>query len=529
MTARRALVAALLAGLVVCAGSFVAASGAEIAKRGGVLTYAVPGNPPTFDCHAANGFSTLHFVAPHYSTLLRIDPEHYPQITGDLAESWEVRDSGLTYVFHLHPGIRFHDGTALTAADVKASFDRIRNPPPGVVSVRKAQYADISSIDAPDDRTVIFHVARPNAAMMTLLASPWNCIYSSALLEANPDYPAKVVMGSGPFRFAGYVAGSKWSGRRFEGYFRPDLPYLDGFEAYVVSRPALITALQGGQVMATFISIAPAERDTLMQAMGDHIKFQDNTGITDYQIVFNTARKPFDDVRVRRALSLAIDRWTFEPVLRRSTNANTVGGLLRPGFAMARTPQELEELPGFSRDAAKDKAEARQLLKEAGQENLTFVLSNRAGDPYDTIGVYAVDQWRNIGVGVDEKVLAPSLWQGARLGGNFDVIIDFVSEFVDDPAIVLAHYVSFDRAPDNVSRAVDRTLDELFGAQLRATDVADRKALVQAFERRALEQTYIAPIAWTHRIVPLDAEVMGYVTTPSHYVDQDLATIWLNR
>lgn len=520
---------ALLAGVILSTGSLPTALAADTPKRGGVLTYAVPGDPPSFDCHAANGFSTLHFVAPHYSTLLRIDPEHYPQITGDLADSWEVRDDAHTYVFHLHPGIRFHDGSALTAADVRSSFDRIRDPPPGAVSVRRAQFADIASIEAPDDLTVIFRLKQSNAAMLTSLASPWNCIYSAALLESNPDYPAKVVMGSGPFRFVGYVAGSKWTGRRFDDYFRPGLPYLDGFEAYVVSRPALIRTLQSSQVMATFISIAPAERDTLKQAMGDHIKFQDNIGITDYQIVFNTTRQPFDDVSVRRALSLAIDRWALEPMLRRTTNASAVGGLLRPGFAMARTAKELQELPGFSPDSARDKAEARQLLKEAGQEKLTFTLSNRAGDPYDTIGVYAIDQWRKIGVTVAEKTLEPSLWQAARLGGNFDAIGDFVSEFVDDPAMIFAHYLSFDRAPDNISRAIDRTLDELFEGQLRATDLGERTAIVHAFEQRALQQAYIAPIAWTHRIVPLAADVMGYVTTPSHYVDQDLATIWLNR
>jgi peptide/nickel transport system substrate-binding protein len=243
----------------------------------------------------------------------------------------------------------------LTATDVKASFDRIRNPPPGVVSLRTALYEDIASIEAPDDRTVLFHLKQPNAAMLTLLASPWNCIYSARLLKENSDYPTKVVMGSGPFRFVEHIAGSKWVGRRFGNYFRPGLPYLDGFEAYAVSSAALTSALRGSQVMAEFRGVSPSERDALKQAMGERIKFQETARVANFQFAFNTARKPFDDARVRQALTMAIDRGALEPQLRRTTITGLTGGLLRPGYLMARTSQELEEFPGFSRDPVPDK------------------------------------------------------------------------------------------------------------------------------------------------------------------------------
>ena len=306
------IIAALIVVTISAAESSDAAAGGE-PKRGGVLTYAVVSDTFTEDCHAAETASILPYLAPHYSTLLRIDPEHFPEIVGDLGESWEARDNARTYVVHLHPGIRFHDGSPLTATDVKASFDRIRNPPTGVVSVRRALYRDIATIEAPDEHTVVFRTKEPNAAFPVLLASPWNCIYSAKLMQENPDYPAKVVMGSGPFRFVEHVAGSKWVGRRFENYFRSGLPELDGFEAYVVSSASLVNALRGGQVMAEFRGISPAERDALKHAMGDRIKFQESSRIADWHLTFNTARKSFDDARVRRALSLAIDRWASEP------------------------------------------------------------------------------------------------------------------------------------------------------------------------------------------------------------------------
>ncbi len=513
-------------GCVVLGGAGVVADDAP--RRGGTLTYAVVADAPTYDCHAANSFSTIHYLAPHYSTLLRIDPAHYPEVIGDLAESWEVRDGGQTYAFRLRPGVRFHDGSLLTAVDVKASFDRIRNPPPGAVSVRRAQFADVATVEAPDERTVVFRTRKPNASLLTLLASPWNCIYSAALLRENPDYPAKLVMGSGPFRFVEHVAGSKWVGRRFERYFRDGLPRLDGFEAYVVSSTALAGALQGGQVMAEFRGISPAERDTLQRAMGDRIKFQETVRLTNFQLAFNTTRKPFDDARVRRALTLAIDRWAAEPQLRRTTIAGVTGGLLRPGYALARSVPELEALPGFARDGTSGKVEARRLLKEAGAENLKFTLTNEAvPNPFATIGIYAIDQWRQIGVAADQDTLEASRWNAARIGGNFDVVVDFVAEFVDEPAVQLTHYLSHDVAPDNVSRAIDRTLDELYEKQLRATDPAERAALVHTFEERVLRQAYVAPISWGYRITPLAAKVMGYITTPSHFLNQDLAEVWL--
>src|SRR5262249_62067814 len=87
---------------------------AQQPRRGGELRIAVTAEPPTLDCHQSNTFGTLHYVAPHYSTLLKIDGEHYPRIVGDLAESWEVSDDRRSYTFHLRPGVRFPHGNALT-------------------------------------------------------------------------------------------------------------------------------------------------------------------------------------------------------------------------------------------------------------------------------------------------------------------------------------------------------------------------------------------------------------------------------
>src|SRR5437879_4094611 len=112
------------------------AAQAQQPVRGGILEFGIhAGDPPTYDCHASSVFSIIHLLSPHYSSLLKIDTEYYPKVISGAAESWTDSPDAKTYTFHLSPNIKFHDGSPLTSEDVKATYDRIRNPPPGVTSV----------------------------------------------------------------------------------------------------------------------------------------------------------------------------------------------------------------------------------------------------------------------------------------------------------------------------------------------------------------------------------------------------------
>src|ERR1700753_2379711 len=103
----------------------VAAAPADSPVRGGTLVFGVGGQPNTYDCHATNTFAVLHFVAPHYSTLLRFDTQAYPKVVSGIADTWSSSADGLTWTFKLHPNVRFHDGSPLTSVDVKATLDRL--------------------------------------------------------------------------------------------------------------------------------------------------------------------------------------------------------------------------------------------------------------------------------------------------------------------------------------------------------------------------------------------------------------------
>ncbi len=499
-------------------------------KRGGTMTFAISAETPHYDAHGSDTFATLHFGSPYYSTLLQFDLANYPKVKADLAASWQVAPDLMTYTFKLVPNAFFHDGSQLTSADVKATYERLRNPPAGVVSARKATFEDIDTIETPDAATVIFKMKAANPSMLENFASPWNWIYKASVLAADPNGPKTTIMGTGPFRFGEHVKGSHVSGTRFDKYFKAGQPYLDGFRGVFMTQPAaMLNALQGGQVLAEFRGISPAERDRLTQVMGDKVRIEESSWTLNLMVVFNTEKKPFDDPRVRRALHICIDRRAGAAGLARTATLRDAGGLVRPGSPFAIKDEDLSKMAGFGRDINAARAEARKLLREAGVPNLTFVLHNRnLSQPYTPAGIFVVDQWRQIGVNVEHRQLETSPYLAGMSSGNFDVAIDFSNLFMDEPSLALAKYLSFNRAPENRSRAIDAELDRLYVAQSRERDDKKRYELIRAFEKRALDQAYQVPLLWWYRIVPTHKIVMGWQMSPSHNLGQDLAGVWLN-
>jgi peptide/nickel transport system substrate-binding protein len=508
-----------------------AAALAQTPKHGGMLQFAISAETPHYDCHGSDTYATLHFSSPFYSTLLRYNLSKFPEIQGDLAKSWTVAPDKKTYTFKLFEGVKFHDGTPLTSADVKATYDRLRNPAQGVVSTRKATFADIDTIETPDPLTVVFKMKAVNSSMLDHFASPWNCIYAAKDLATDPNWPKTHINGTGPFVFVEHIKGSYVAGKRNENYFKKGLPYLDSYRGvFTLQAAAMLNALQGGQVLAEFRGVSPAERDRMVAAMGDKLRVEESSWTLNLLVAFNVEKKPFDDVRVRRALLMAIDRWGGSQGLSRISTLRSVGGVIRPGSPLATPEAELVKLPGFSKDIAKSRAEAKRLLAEAGVPNLKFVLHNRnLAMPYTPAGIFLVDQWRQIGVEVEHKQFDTAPYLAAMASGNYEVAIDFSNLFNDDPTLALTKFLSRDKNPLNLSRANDVEIDALYEKQLREGDVEKRKALIRALEKRLFEQGYQEPLLWWHRIVLTHKVVMGWKMSPSHNLGQDLAEVWLNQ
>ena len=388
---------------------------------------------------------------------------------------------------------------------MKATYDRLRNPPAGVVSTRQATFADIGTIETPDPLTVIFKMKAVNASMLEHFASPWNVIYAAKDLAADPNAPKTKINGTGPFIFVEHVKGSarrRASATRTTS--RRACPISTASRACSRCRPPRCsTRCRAGRCSAEFRGISPAERDRLVQAMGDKIRIEESSWTLNLLVCFNTEKKPFDDVRVRKALLMAIDRWGGSDGLSRISTLRSVGGVIRPGSPFATPEAELVKLPGFSKDIKASREEAKKLLAEAGVPNLKFVLWNRnLAMPYTPAGIFLVDQWRQIGVEVEHKQSDTAPYLAHMNAGNHDVAIDFSNLFMDDSSLGLAKYLSVARAPENRSRHKDTELDKIYDDHLRERDPEKRKALIRAFEKRAFENAYQQPLLWWHRIVP---------------------------
>src|SRR5438477_3969639 len=179
---------ALLVAAVVVAAGATALAAAGTPRPGGVRLAVIGADPPSLDPHQESTFANIELVAPLYSTLLQIDPYDYPKIIGDVAADWKIAADGSSYTFKLRQGMRFHDGSPLTAADVKATYDKIVFPPPGVRSVRKNAYTAVASIEAPDPSTVVFRLKFPSASLFDNLASPGNVIFPKKYLDRDPNH-----------------------------------------------------------------------------------------------------------------------------------------------------------------------------------------------------------------------------------------------------------------------------------------------------------------------------------------------------
>ena len=521
----------LIAVALICLSSSASGTPAQSGpRRGGILEFAVTVEPKDYDCYSNSSFAFLHPIAPHYSTLLKFDLATYPQIIGDLAQSWTVSGDRMTYTFKLRPDVLFHDGSLLTSADVKASYERLIHPPPGVVSVRRVDYGAISRIDTPDALTVVFHLQWPDAAMLANFASPWNCIYSAASLAADPQFPKTHILGTGAFVFVDHVKGQYWRGKRWDKYFQPGKPYLDGFQADFMPAAAVMAAYKSGKIAAEFRGVTPPQRDELVAALGDRVTVSESPWLSNLSVVFNVKRPPFNDARVRRALSLAIDRWGAAEKLQQTTFLKYVGGVMRPGSSMATPESALVELPGFGRDIAASRAEARRLLAEAGVHDLKLTLLIRdIPMPHYAGADLLVDSWRQIGVAASERKLGIFDWQKQVGAGDFDVALDFSGDFYDDPTIQLTKYVSHDLSPGNNSGSTDRFLDALYIGQAVTSDPQQRARIVRAFEQRALTEAYTVPLLWWNRIVVTSSKLRGWTITPSHFIGQDLTDVWLEK
>ena len=536
----------------------IGAAAVAAPKMGGILKYIIPSNPPSADAHRETTFGTIHPFAQFYSVLIRVNPDNPGSPTDfkcDLCvgEVPAPTNGGKKYTFKIRNGVTWHNlpasvrtspkhkemtklvgGKELTAHDIAASFNKIMNPPKGVGSPRKAFFLMVEKIHAPDNNTVVFDLKYPSGAFIPAIAMPYNFIYAKAVLDKDMHFYEKNVLGSGPFQFVEWQLGSHIKAIRNNAYYHKGKPYLDGTEAVFAKKYSInLQALRGGRAYIQFRGFPPKMRDDLKKALGDKLTVQEGDWNCVLNVSPNNKRKPFDDVRVRRALTLAIDRWGGSKYLSKIAIVKTAGGIVYPSHPLAASKAELQKLAGFWPDLAKSRAEARRLLKEAGYpKGFSFTFHNRAVDqPYKIVGTWLIDQWRQIGLKVKQRVQPTSQFYATlRRKKDFDVSMSFNCQSVVNPLLDVSMYQSASVAGNNYAAYEDPKLDAMFQKMNRSGDPAEQRRIMRKYEKRAIsEMAYTFPTMWWYRIILHRTALKGWKTSPSHYLNVDLSNIWLEE
>jgi len=520
-------------GATVALGLASAAGAAETPVRGGILNFVVGSTIPSYDAHQETTFGMIHPIAPFYSLLIRVNPDNPASndFVCDLCETWEKAKDGMSYTFNIRKNVKFHDGTPLTAADIKASLDKIIFPPEGIPSSRKAWYTQVASVETPETYKVVVKMKQPLNAIVPALASPYNFIYSKKDLDEHGyNWHKTHVNGTGAFKFVQEQPGAFVEGKRNDDYYIKGQPYLDGFKAIQAPKMSVrLQAIRGDRAAIEFRGFPPRARDDLVAALGDKIKVQES----DWNVLMgagpNEKIKRFQDVRVRQALAYAFDRWEGAKFMSKIAVVRTVGGIVFPHHPLAAKKEWLMTMPGYGKDVKAARAKARKLLQEAGYPHLKATLWNRAVDqPYKMMGTWYVDQWRKVGIDADQKVLPTGPWYaGLRQTREQDIAMDNNAPSVVNPAIDVSKWVK--GGGSEYTNHQDDHVTELYLAMLTEPDPERQYDKMRAYEKYLLlDKAIYIPGLWWYRIVPHRSYLKGWKISPSHYLNQQLQNVWID-
>ncbi|MBI4308637.1 MAG: ABC transporter substrate-binding protein [Chloroflexi bacterium] len=372
---------------------------ADQPRYGGTLRRVFRDPIPTLDIHQIGEQAALRPLAMVYNGLVRFDPEHVNTIQGDLAERWETSADGSVYTFYLQKGVQWHDGAPFTAEDVRYSIERILHPPKGIVSPNKSGIDMIDSVSVVDATTVRVKLQFPYAPFLTNLASGYILVLPKHILEKKGDMTQDVV-GTGAFKFKKYEPGVLWEVVKNEKYFRKGRPYIDVWYNPIIRDDATrFAAVRTHQVDITNNAngLTPPQAEITRKTLPNITVFQIDMG-PFFLFVMNTKRKPWNDVRVRQAVNLTIDRQAAIKAIEDGYGRVSAffGGLA------GLTEKELLTQPGFRQPKDQDIAQAKKLLAEAGYPNgfETSSVFRQPGTVYTRGAEFLAEQLSKIGIKV---------------------------------------------------------------------------------------------------------------------------------
>ena len=479
--------------------------GVQAQKRSATLIFGQEAPPPTLDPHFSTSVSTRNVAMNIFEQLVTRDENN--AVIPELADSWLVSPDGLTYTFKIRTGLKFHNGKELTSADVKASFERYKR-----MALAKVTLAPVVSMDAPDPATFVIKVDKPQPVFLDELSAFVVPIAIIPAEQSEREGGKLELIGTGPLQFVEWIPDSHIRLKRFDGY-KPDMRYkgTDGFggqkkvwfdmvDFKMIKEPgARVAGLESGQLQ--IIEDLPAESAKRL-AGNKNIVIHELKNFWLHGAWVNHSRPPTNDLRVRRAIQIALD---MDEIMEISTDGAFA---LQPGLQYPGNPYYVNN--GAALYNVKDPKRAAALLKEAGYkgEELVIITNSSYQSHYKAAQIVS-EQLKGIGLKVRVDVFdwatalthrrnkdAWNLWfTGQGTGpavGPFSALKDVVSpqlnQFVADP-----------------------TLDKLFAEMVAGATFEERKATFGRFQERVYEQVLFLKFGDFTRKEAARANVKGFV------------------
>ncbi|MBY5798848.1 ABC transporter substrate-binding protein [Rhizobium leguminosarum bv. viciae] len=380
----------------------------ETPKQGGDIVVTYKDDITTLDPAIGYDWVNWSMIKSLYSRLMDYAPGT-PNPVPSLAESFTVSPDGLTYTFKLHKGVKFSNGREVIASDVKYSIERAVDPKTqgpgagffgaikGFEDETGGKTTTLSGIETPDDSTVIFNLSRPDATFLHVLAINFASVVPKEAVEAAAGDFGKKPVGSGTFILKDWTIGQQLVFERNKDYFVKGVPYIDSFKVEVGQEPLVaLLRLQKGEVDIAGDGIPPAKFLEIKNSADGAEMIVDGEQLHTGYITLNTKVKPFDNVKVRQALNMAINKDRITRILNgRATPANQPLPPLMPGYDKSFT--------GYAYDVAKAKA----LLAEAGYpDGFETVLYSTNTDPQPRIAQAIQQDLAAVGVKAEVRALA---------------------------------------------------------------------------------------------------------------------------
>src|SRR5690606_17011986 len=378
------------------------------AKPGGGIVITYKDDVSTLDPAIGYDWQNWSMIKSLFDGLMDYRPGT-TELVPDLAESYEISEDGTVFTFKLRPGVKFHNGRELTAADIKYSIERVVNPATqspgqgffasikGFDEMAGGSATELSGITTPDDHTVVFELTRPDATFLHVMALNFSfAVPKEAIDEFGADFATHPV-GTGGFKLREWTLGQRVVFERNPDYYHPGVPYLDEITFEIGQEPTVaLLRLQRGEVDILGDGIPPAQFAEVMADPANEGLIVEGGQLHTGYVTMNVTQPPFDDVRVRQAVNMAINKERVVRIINnRAVPANQPLPPAMPGYDTG--------YAGYPFDAAK----AKELLAEAGYaDGFTTELYAMNTDPNPRIAQAIQQDLAEIGIKAELKSLA---------------------------------------------------------------------------------------------------------------------------